>query len=391
MKKVLITGVSGQDGSYMADLCLSLGHKVYGMVRRTSTVNDVNYRHLLSHPNFSLVYGDLSDSFSIDTLVRNYQPDYFINFAAQSFVGVSWDIPEETFMIGAVGVLKCLEAVRKNAPHCRFYNAGSSEQFGDVIFSPQTLEHPFRPRSPYGAAKVAAHSLVKVYRESYGLYAIQGVLFNHESERRGDEFVTRKITKGVGKIVNLINKGEPFEPLKLGNLDAKRDWSHSEDFVEGVWRMLNQELFNPELQNIPINFNNNLTTLESLDNPFITTEVLSKKVKEYVLSSNETHSVREFVDLALKAANLEGSWVGKGVEEKFILNDYLLDTNKIHSPVIVEVDPKFFRPAEVDLLWGDSSPVRKELGWEPKISFDKLAKRMIYNDLPNGKETKNQS
>jgi len=363
-KKVLVTGLSGQDGSYMAELCLKLGHQVFGMVRRTSTNNSINYKHLIGHPNFKVVYGDLIDGFSIDSLVREIQPDYFINFAAQSFVGCSWEIPEETFLAGAVGVLKCLEAIRKNAPACRFYNAGSSEQFGDVLYSPQDIKHPFRPRSPYGAAKVAAHSLVKVYRESYNLYAIQGILFNHESERRGEEFVTRKITKGISRVVQAIQNGEPFEPVYLGNMDAKRDWSHSEDFVEGVWRMLNQELYMADKYN----------------------EYLPRFIKEYVLSSNETHSVREFVDKACIYAGLEGSWVGSGVEEKFVLNNYLYDTCDIKSNTVVAVDPKFFRPAEVELLLGDSTPARQELGWEPKISFDNLVKRMVEADLPYGKE-----
>jgi GDPmannose 4,6-dehydratase len=372
--KILVTGITGQDGSYMAELCLKAGHNVFGMIRRTSTVNDSNYRHLIGHPSFKVVYGDLLDGFSIDTLIRDIQPDYFINFAAQSFVGCSWDIPEETFMAGAVGVLKCLEAVRKNMPTCRFYNAGSSEQFGDVLYAPQDIKHPFRPRSPYGAAKVAAHSLVKVYRESYRLYAIQGVLFNHESERRGEEFVTRKITKGIGRIVRSIQHGEPFEPIRLGNLDAKRDWSHSEDFVEGVWRMMNQEVYNNEFHYTAIP-----------ENPRERTESLSKEVKEYVLSSNETHSVREFIERATKHANLQGHWEGKELDEKFVLDNYLNDISTLKSQVIVAIEPKFFRPAEVDLLLGDSTPARQDLGWKPKNSFDDLVKRMVEVDLPHGK------
>lgn len=367
--KVLVTGVTGQDGSYMAELCLGIGAEVYGMIRRTSTVNDSNYRHLLNNPKFKVVYGDLLDGFSIDTLIRDIQPDYFINFAAQSFVGCSWDIPEETFMAGAVGVLKCLEAIRKNRPTCRFYNAGSSEQFGDVLYSPQDIKHPFRPRSPYGAAKLAAHGLVKVYRESYQLYAIQGILFNHESERRGEEFVTRKITKGIGRIIRSIQRGEPFEPIRLGNLDAKRDWSHSEDFVEGVWRMMNQNIYRTDLQ--------------AWDE-----KQPQKYVKEYVLSSNETHPVREFIELAAKHAKLEAHWQGTGLDEKFVLDNYLNDIGNIKSQVIVEIDPKFFRPAEVELLLGDSTPAREELGWKPKNSFDNLVKRMVETDLPNGNEGK---
>jgi GDPmannose 4,6-dehydratase len=362
----------------MAELCLELGHKVFGMVRRTSTINDTNYKHILSNPNFKVVYGDLLDGFSIDSLVRDTKPDYFINFAAQSFVGCSWEIPEETFMAGAVGVLKCLEAIRKNAPQCRFYNAGSSEQFGDVLYAPQDIKHPFRPRSPYGAAKVAAHSLVKVYRESYNLYAIQGILFNHESERRGEEFVTRKITKGIGRIVRAIDSNQPFEPIRLGNLDAKRDWSHSKDFVEGVWRMMNQEVYNLEVQKAM--FPAVITTFDASDRTEeaqIKKEIrfLSKFAKEYVLSSNETHSVREFINIALFYSRIKGEWSGFGTNEKFTSN---------HG-VIIEIDPKFFRPAEVDLLLGDSTPAREELGWKPKISFDNLVKRMVETDLPDEK------
>jgi GDPmannose 4,6-dehydratase len=350
MAKVLITGVSGQDGSYMSELCLSLGHEVFGVIRRTSTINDLNYKHLLSNPNFKVVYGDLLDGVSIDNIVREIKPDYFINFAAQSFVGASWEIPEETFMAGAVGVLKCLEAVRKNVPECRFYNAGSSEQFGDVIYCPQDEKHPFRPRSPYGAAKCAAQNLVKVYRESYGLYAIQGLLFNHESERRGEEFVTRKITKGITRILQTISEGKPFEPIKLGNLDAKRDWSHSEDFVDGVWKMLNQE-------------------------------TLHSNLKEYILASGETHSVREFINKAFEYANIEGYWEGTGIGEKFYLSNYLLDVTDIKNKIIISIDPKLFRPAEVDILLGDPSAAKKDLKWEPKNSFDNLVKRMVLSDL----------
>jgi GDPmannose 4,6-dehydratase len=378
MAKVLITGVSGQDGSYMSELCLSLGHQVFGVIRRTSTINDLNYKHLLPNPNFKVVYGDLLDGVSIDNIVREIKPDYFINFAAQSFVGASWEIPEETFMAGAVGVLKCLEALRKNVPECRFYNAGSSEQFGDVIYCPQDEKHPFRPRSPYGAAKCAAQNLVKVYRESYGLYAIQGLLFNHESERRGEEFVTRKITKGITRILQAIYEGKPFEPIKLGNLDAKRDWSHSEDFVDGVWRMLNQDKYNP--------------TIAGLTLPLRGTRsrALSSHIKEYILASGETHSVREFINKALGYANIEGYWQGTGTEEKFYLSDFILDSIKVENSVIISIDPKLFRPAEVDILLGDPSEAKKDLKWEPKNSFDNLVKRMVLSDLHGNKKIQKQ-
>lgn len=381
-KRIIVTGITGQDGSYMAEYCLNLGHYVFGMVRRTSTINTKNFKHILDHPNFKIVYGDLNDSSSINGLVQSIEPDYFINFAAQSFVGISWQIPEETFASGTNGVLKCLEAIRKYAPACRFYNAGSSEQFGDVIYSPQDEKHPFRPRSPYAAAKCAAYYAVKVYRESYNIYAIQGFLFNHESERRGEEFVTRKITKGVARIVDAINTGRAFKPIELGNIDAKRDWSHAEDFIDGVWRMLNQEEFNPALKDVCYSEAKGGILL-----PFNTnrknTEILSKHVKEYILSSGETHTVREFIEKAFKEAGVDGYWVKgeKPEDEKFMLVSKVC--NKIGTPkaCLVAINPTFYRPAEVDLLLGDSTLARKELSWQPKNSFDNLVKRMVLSDL----------
>lgn len=372
MKKVFITGITGQDGSYMAEYCLDLGHQVFGMARRASTLNDKNFKHLLSNPNFQIVYGDLLDGYSLNALVKEIVPDYFINLAAQSFVGVSWQIPEETFMCDAVGVLKCLEAVRNYAPSCRFYNAGSSEQFGDVNYAPQDELHPFRPRSPYGAAKCAAHHLVKVYRESYNLYAVQGLLFNHESERRGEEFVTRKITKGIARIIEAIKAGQSFDPIHIGNIYAKRDWSHAADFVDGIWRMLNQDEFNSELKEIADNLDetHNSWNLDIIAN-----------LKEYVLASGETHTVKDFFEICFKELKLNGRWVGEGVDEQYVLDNYLGDVNGLKSFVVVKVDKKFFRPAEVNLLLGNSALARKDLGWNPQISFDKMVKRMLYSDL----------
>jgi GDPmannose 4,6-dehydratase len=345
-KKVIITGVTGQDGSYMADLLLEdTDYEIYGMVRRTSTKNYKNIEHLLSNPRFKIVTGDLSDSQSIDNLIREIKPDYFINLAAQSFVGASWQIPEQTFDIDAIGVIRCLEGVRKHVPNCRFYNAGSSEELGNVDYSPQDENHPLKPRSPYGAAKAAARHIVKVYRESYNLFAIQGLLYNHESERRGEEFVTRKITKNIARIKKAINKDEKFEPLELGNIDAKRDWSHAKDFVRGIWLMLNQS-----------------------------------EPKEYVLSSGETHTVREFIEKAFKMVGIFGQWVGKDITEQYILKKTL---NSIYydNQILVKINPEFYRPAEVDLLLGDSSKARKELNWKLDISFDSLVKIMVENDL----------
>jgi len=337
-KKVVVTGITGQDGSYMVDHLLeSTNHQVYGMVRRSSNLNTLNISHFLNNPRFTLVTGDLSDSQSIDNLVHEIKPDYFINLAAQSFVGSSWKIPEQTFEVGAVGVLRCLEAIRKHSPNCRFYNAGSSEELGNVDYSPQDEKHPLKPRSPYGAAKAAARHIVKVYRESYNLFAIQGLLYNHESERRGDEFVTRKITKGIARIKFAIDKNIPFAPLELGNIDARRDWSHALDFVDGIWKMLNQSHPN-----------------------------------EHLLSSNETHTVREFIETAFKYAGIEGNWQGSGIDEVLMDQD---------GSILIKINPEFYRPAEVDLLWGNSTKARQELNWEPKITFKELVRKMVLNDI----------
>jgi GDPmannose 4,6-dehydratase len=346
-KKIIITGVTGQDGSYMAEYLLeNTSHEIYGMVRRASTNNYNNIKHLLNNSKFKLITGDLSDSQSIDNLVRDINPDYFINLAAQSFVGASWQIPEQTFDIDAIGVIRCLEAVRKHAPNCRFYNAGSSEELGNVDYSPQDEKHPLKPRSPYGAAKAAARHIVKVYRESYNLYAIQGLLYNHESPRRGEEFVTRKITKNVARIKKAIENNENFEPLQLGNLDAKRDWSHAKDFVKGIWLMLNQE-----------------------------------QPKEYILSSGETHTVREFVEKSFIAAGINNFyWDGKNENERLLLSNFLLEEGAIKSNILVKINPVFYRPAEVDLLLGNSVKAEKELNWSPEISFENLIKEMIEND-----------
>jgi GDPmannose 4,6-dehydratase len=343
MKKVIVTGITGQDGSYMVDYLLkNTNHFIYGIRRRGANPNLDNIKHNLNNPRFKIIIADLSDSSSIDEAVKKVSPDYFINFAAQSFVGSSWEIPLQTFDVTSLGVLRCLEAVRKYAPHCRFYSAGSSEEMGDVSYSPQDYKHPIKPRSPYGAAKASARHITKVYRESYDLYAIHCILYNHESERRGEEFVTRKITKNVARIYHAIKNNQDFEALELGNIEAKRDWSHAQDFVEAVWIMLNQ------------------------DHP-----------KEYILSSNETHTVKEFVEKAFAFANIEGYWKGEKENEKFlgIIN------NK--ERVLMKINPEFYRPAEVELLLGDSSEARKDLNWEPKNSFDKLIERMVNSDIQN--------
>ena len=348
MKTVIVTGVLGQDGANMVEFLLSQPEsiKIYGMMRRSANPNFVNTTNFENHPNFKFVYGDLSDDVSIDKLVKDIQPDYFINFAANSFVGCSWDMPLQVMDANTIGVLRCLEAIRKFKIDCRFYSAGSSEEWGDVDYSPQDISHPIKPRSPYGASKAAARHLVKVYRESHGIFAVHGILFNHEGTKRGEEFVTRKITKAVAKISHELKNSKNISTLELGNLDAKRDWSDSEDFVEGVWLMINQS-----------------------------------EPKDYILSSGETHSIREFVELAFSAAGIQGYWDGSGVEETYNLENYLAEELNIENPVLVKINKEYFRPAEVELLLGDSTPIREELGWTPKVSFDKLVQKMVKFDL----------
>ena len=346
-KVVFVTGVTGQDGSHMVDYLLkTTDYLIFGGARRLSIKNHENIEHLDNNPRFHLVNFDLSDAHSISKIVESLKPDYFINLAAQTFVGSSWDFPTQTWECNTTGVIHILEAIRQHKPSCRFYNAGSSEEFGDVAYIPQDENHPARPRSPYGASKSAARQLVKVYRESYNLYAVQGLLFNHEGPRRGEEFVTRKITKGVARIKKAILEGKSFVPIELGNVKAKRDWSDAEDFVDGIWKMLNQ-----------------------------------KAPNEYVLSSNETHTIAEFVWHAFKAADIEGAWHGQAESAEFSISTK--DAIK-YDPVVsvlVKINPKFYRPAEVDLLLGDSTKARKELGWKPETSFEQLVDKMVKNDL----------
>jgi len=346
-KVVFVTGVTGQDGSFMADYLLkNTDYIIFGGARRLSIKNHENISHLENNPRFHLVNFDLSDAHSISKIIELLKPDYFINLAAQSFVGSSWDFPSQTWECNTTSVIHILEAIRQHKPSCRFYNAGSSEEYGDVVYIPQDENHPARPRSPYGASKSAARQLVKVYRESYHLYAIQGLLFNHEGTRRGEEFVTRKITKGVSRIKKAILEGKSFEPIELGNVKVKRDWSDAEDFVDGIWKMMNQVVPN-----------------------------------EYVLSSNETHTISEFVWYAFKAAGIEGAWHGEAESSEFSISTK--DAIK-YDPVVsvlVKINPKFYRPAEVDLLLGDSTKARRELGWKPETSFEQLVDKMVKNDL----------
>ena len=345
MKKVIITGVTGQDGSHMADYLLAnTDIDVIAGVRRLSVKNHDNIKHLADNPRFKLIDLDITDQSNVDRVISEEKPDYFINFAANSFVGVSWDMPEHHMNTNCMAVLYQLEAIRKHCPECRYYNAGSSEEFGDVVTVPQDETHPLRPRSPYGASKASARHLVKVWRESYNLYAIQGWLFNHEGTRRGEEFLTRKVTKGVARIVKEIREGKTPTPLELGNLDAKRDWSDAEDFVAGIWLMLNQNAHSHE------------------------------DLREYVLASGETYTIRDFVEAAFGFAGFgceKCSWQGQGLDQKYMHGDQ----------VLVAINPKYYRPAEVELLLGDPRRAEEDLGWVRKTDFLGLVKKMVDADL----------
>lgn len=339
-KVALITGVTGQDGAYLAELLLEKGYEVHGIKRRSSLFNTDRIDHLYkdrheSNVNFFLHYGDLTDSTNLIRLVQEIKPDEIYNLAAMSHVQVSFETPEYTANADAVGALRLLEAIRilKMEKSVKFYQASTSELYGKVVETPQSETTPFYPRSPYAVAKLYAFWIVKNYREAYGIYACNGILFNHESPIRGETFVTRKITRAVAKIkLGLQNK------LYLGNLDAKRDWGHAKDYVYGMWLMLQQD-----------------------------------KSDDYVLASGETHPVREFVEKAFGHVGIKIRWEGSGVDEK----GYNAETNE----VLVEVDEKYFRPTEVDLLLGDPSKAQKELGWKHKISFEELVKEMVLSDL----------
>lgn len=331
MKKALITGITGQDGSYLAELLLEKGYEVYGIIRRKSSVDYGNSTHLLGKVKF--LYGDMTDIVSLINILKKVQPDEVYNLAAQSFVGTSWEQPISTAEIDATGVLNMLEAIRTIKPNTRFYQASTSEMFGKVQAIPQNEDTPFYPRSPYGVAKLYGHWITKNYRESYNMYACSGILFNHESERRGKEFVTRKITDAVARI-----KLGFQEYVELGNLDSKRDWGHSKDYVEAMWLMLQQK--NPD---------------------------------DYVIASGETHKVREFVELAFNEVGIKLEWKGKGIDEVGI--------NKSNGKVIVKVNPKFYRPAEVELLLGDPTKAKEKLGWNLKISFNELISKMVKSDI----------
>jgi GDPmannose 4,6-dehydratase len=374
-KVVFVSGVSGQDGSWMVEYLLkNTPHDIYGGVRMLSTANHVNIAHIKDE-RFKLVNFDLLDKHCIDKVVKDIKPHYFINFAGQSVPAVSLDIPIQTMEANATSMISVLEAIRTHAPYCRFYNAGTSEEFGDIIEVPQNEQHPLRPCNIYGASKVAARNIIKVYRQSYGLYAIQGWLFNHEGTRRGEQYVTRKITKSVARILHsIVAKNWEFEPLELGALDMKRDWSDAEDFMDGIWRMLNQE----KHRELPCS---------AVADMELSRKYFARSLKEYILSSNETHTIREFVELAFDAVGVEGLWYQNPLgnpspaNEEFILARNGLATKR--KIVLVKVNPKLFRLNEAKQVLGDSTLARKELGWNPKSTFIDLVSKMVTYDVNN--------
>ena len=330
--KALITGITGQDGSYLAEFLLEKGYEVHGIIRRSSSINTRRIDHIYN--SIKLHYGDLTDSTNLVRIIQQVQPDEIYNLGAQSHVKVSFEMPEYTGMVDGLGTLRILESVRLLGMEnkTRIYQASTSEMFGKVQEIPQRETTPFYPRSPYGVAKVYAYWIIKNYRESYGLHASSGILFNHESPRRGETFVTRKITRGL----SYISTGQQ-DVLYLGNLNAKRDWGHAKDFVEAMWLMLQQ--------NTP---------------------------GDYVIATGEQYSVRDFIEAAAPYFNMQITWRGDGLNEI----GYDIFTGK----EIVKIDPKYFRPAEVETLLGDASKAKEKLGWEPKISFNQLVEDMCINE-----------
>ena len=336
-KKAIISGITGQDGSYLAELLLEKKYEVHGIIRRASTFNTKRVDHLYRDPhergvNFFLHYGDMTDSSNMSRLIEKIEPDEIYNLAAQSHVKISFEVPEYTAETDALGTLRMLDAIKEAGIKTRFYQASTSELFGKAREFPQTELTPFYPRSPYAVAKLYAYWIVVNYREAYNLYACNGILFNHESPRRGENFVTRKITRAAAAI-----KAGLQDCLYIGNLDAKRDWGYAPDFVNAMWLMLQQE-----------------------------------KPDDYVIATGETHSVREFIEKSFGRLGMTLKWEGKGSDEKGI--------NAENGKVIVSVDPKYYRPTEVEHLIGDPSKARKGLGWEPEVKFDRLVEIMTDAD-----------
>ncbi len=347
MKKALITGITGQDGSFLTELLLEKGYEVHGIIRRSSTVNTWRINHLYNNPEILdkkmfLHYGDLTDGMSLVRLINEIKPDEIYNLAAQSHVQISFELPEFTANIDALGTLRILEAIRLLGleKKTKLYQASTSELYGKVIETPQSETTPFYPRSPYGVAKLYGFWIIKNYREAYNLFACNGILFNHESERRGHNFVTRKIVTALCKI-----KLGMQDVLELGNIDSKRDWGYAKDYVEAMWLMLQQE-----------------------------------KPEDYVIATGETHTVREFVELVAKKLEYSIVWEGEGVKE--------VGKDKKSGKVLVRINPRYFRPTEVDLLLGDPSKAKKELGWQPKTDLNQLVDIMVKNDRDKLKKDK---
>ena len=341
-KVALITGITGMDGSHLAELLLDKDYEVHGIIRRTSTFNTGRINHIFDR--LKLHYGDVTDPLVISNLISQIQPDEVYNLAAQSHVKVSFEIPYYTAQCDGLGTLAILEAVKNHCPKSKVYQASTSELYGGMGYNmPETgytEVSPMHPRSPYGCAKMYALWITRNYRESYGMHISNGILFNHEGERRGETFVTRKITLGLAKIKKYIDEGRmDFPILRLGNLYSKRDWGHAKDFIEGMWMMLQQE-----------------------------------SGDDYVLSTNKTHNIKEFIELACKECGWNINWIGEGVDEKGILDNGI---------TIIEIDEKYYRPAEVNILLGDYSKAKNVLGWEPKVKFEELVKIMMSHDIKN--------
>jgi GDPmannose 4,6-dehydratase len=341
-KKALITGITGQSGSHLAELLLDKGYEVHGIIRRTSTFNTSRIDHIFD--KLKLHYGDMTDPLVITNLISQIKPDEIYNLAAQSHVKVSFEEPYYTAQVDGVGTLSILESVRNHCPKCKVYQASTSELYGGLVenmpesgYNEDSIMHP---RSPYGCAKMYALWISKNYRESYDMFVCNGILFNHEGERRGETFVTRKITIALSKIKKSLEDKTDFEPLKLGNLYSKRDWGYAKDYVYGMWLMMQQD-----------------------------------KPDDYVLATNETHSIKEFVNLATSEGGIEIEWIGSGVDEKAV--------TKIGRKVIIEIDERYYRPAEVNTLLGDYSKAKNELGWEPKVKFEELVRIMMSHDIKN--------
>ena len=340
MKVALITGITGQDGSYLAELLLEKGYIVHGIIRRASVFNTERIDHLIGKEHFILHHGDVTDSSNINKLMSTIQPDEVYNLAAQSHVQVSFEVPEYTAQVDAMGTLRILDALRNYCPNARFYQASTSELYGKVQEIPQTENTPFYPRSPYGVAKIYGFWIVKNFREAYNLYACNGILFNHESERRGKTFVTRKITIGLAEVAQGIR-----QTLALGNLDSKRDWGYAKEYVEAMWLMLQQD--EPE---------------------------------DFVIATGKTVTVREFVEKAAKYVGFDIGWEGTGVDE--------IGIDRNTGKKIIEINPKYFRPTEVDLLIGDATKAKNKLQWEAKVELDELVQIMMEHDIEMIKNTK---